>query len=304
MTTIRTRLLMLLLPPLIGFILVLGSIIYFNRHEDLSVIIALGLGSLLWITGSVWFISYKISEPVQKLKDAALILASGHYEDSIKVDGPKEIMELAGTLNTMRECLLEHISRLTDYPVAREKLYGEFECAELIQFEMLDRTLEKMYESHYAIRKASLPSSSLFGLKLNWDGESLSLSEAEQEGFSGIYKLLTEGTSKELKINMSTGDYTSTAFTEPLFWSAKENKLVPMQPLAPGDILVIYSSGLTRQMPHPQILKNWLSKILKYFAKDGLELTSQMVRSELNFFAKKYIHHEDIHILMITLDDR
>ena len=278
MSTIRTRLLLLLLPPLVGFVLLLGSIIYFNRHEDLSLIITLGMASLLWIAGSVWFISYKISEPVQKLKDAALILASGHYEESIKIDGPKEIVELASTLNTMRECLLEHVSRLTEYPLAREKLYGEYECAELIQFEMLDRSIEKMETTPYLVKKASLPSSALFGLRFHWDGEVLALQEAEEEGFGGIYRLLTEGTSKELKIRLSTGEFTASGFAEPLFWSAAEGKLTCAKPLEKGDILILYGSGLTRQMPHPQILKNWLSKILKYFAKDGIELTAQMVK--------------------------
>lgn len=302
MKSIRSRILLLILPPMIGFFVILASIIYFNRQEEQLIIITLGIASLVWILGSAWIISYKISEPVQKLKDAALHLAAGDYDEPINVEGPQEIVELASTLNTMRECLLENIERLTDYPLSREKLYGEYECAELLQFEMFDHALESVPKTDLFIKKISLPSSPLYGLRFKWAGGILSLEEAEEEGFRGIYKLLSEGSPKKIFVDLNKATFKSNALPDPLFWSAKESKLTVLKKLEKGDILILFNTGLTRQMPHPQILKDWFSKILKHFAKDGLELTSAMVESELKFFAKKHILHEDIHILLITLD--
>lgn len=302
MTTIRSRLFILLLPPLVGFLILFASILYFQGDKDLSAILTVGLVSVAWVVGSVWFISYKITKPVQKLKSAALHLASGHYEDSINVEGPQEIEELANTLNTMRECLLEHISRLTDYPLAREKLYGEYECAEILQFEMLEKAIESSDHAPYSIEVTSLPSSPLYGLKFSMKGEELYFEEAETEGFQGIYQLLTEKTSRTLRVSLANSSFEAHKFPEPLFWSAKEGRLTPLQKMEKGDILIIFNTGLTRQIPHPQILRDWFSKILKHFAKDGIDLTTSMIQSELNFFAKKYVQHEDIRILLITLD--
>lgn len=300
MKTIRSRLLAVLLPPLLGLALILGILIYSHQSSELEVVIWFGALSFLWLIGSVWFIAANITDPIQKLKDSALNLASGDYEEPIKSEGPQEIKELAITLNTMRECLLENISRLTDYPLQREKLYGEYECAELLQYEMVNHALEAFSEGSFSGRALTLSTSPKYGLRVLCHGDALTLQEAEEEGFRGIYKLLTEGTRKVAKIDLNTGKSTSENLPEPLIWSLKEEKLLPFQKPEVGDFVILYNTGLTRQMPHPSILKDWLAKILKHFAKDGLELTSAMMESELSFFAKKYVHHEDITILLIT----
>ncbi|MCB1113215.1 MAG: HAMP domain-containing protein [Chlamydiia bacterium] len=300
MQAIRDRLLMVLLPPIMGLIAILLLLTFFSTDEIKPWIFWIAGFSCFWLLGSVWFISYNISDPIRKLKDQALHLASGDYEEEISSEGPQEIKELAGTLNTMRECLRENISRLTDYPLAREKLYGEYECAELIQYEMLDKALETIPEDQWAWEKVCLKSNPQMGILFEFDNDTVHIKEAEREGFQGIFELLTEGSTKEGRFNLKTGDTKFVKLPPPLLWSDKDQALLPFKAPKSGDIVILFNSGLKKQMPHPNILKDWFQKILKHFAKDGLELTKAMMESELKFFAKKYLHHEDITIILIT----
>lgn len=300
MKTIRARLLIVLLPPIIGLLLILLFLWLLPVDQAKRAILWIALASCLWLAGSVWFISYNITAPIKKLKNAALQIASGDYEETIFPEGPQEIKELAGTLNTMRECLLENISRLTDSSPAREKLYGEYECAELLQYEMFDKALEALPEEEWIVKKARLTSAPQLGLSVDWNNGVLSIEESEHEGFHGIYELLTKGSSKKGWMNLKTGELKFDKLEPPLLWSEKDRQLTPFKAPKPGDIVILYNSGLLKQMHHPQILKDWFTKILKHFAKDGLDLTGAMIQSELNFFQKKYLHHEDVLVVLIA----
>ena len=70
---------------------------------------------------TVFLIADRISKPVRQLNQAALEIAAGEYETNIDVKGPKEIVELAHTLNTMSECLVEHMSRLRESSLIRKE---------------------------------------------------------------------------------------------------------------------------------------------------------------------------------------
>ena len=97
---------------------------------------------LLLVVGIVFIIADHISKPVRQLNRAALEIAAGDYEANIRVEGPKEIMELAHTLNTMSQCLVEHMSRLKESSLIRERMYGEYECSLLLQYYMLQHVIE------------------------------------------------------------------------------------------------------------------------------------------------------------------
>jgi HAMP domain-containing protein len=284
-----------------------------NLKNALIVIVLSGIAALGYVLLSSLFIASKITEPVQKLKDAALVLASGEYEESIKVTGPKEIVELANTLNTMRECLVENISRLTDYTVSKEKLYGEYECAELLQTHMLDDVMDDFKDPRLKVKGVSLPSSTFIGVNLNIkkEGDSVRFlaEEASLEGFQGIYDLLANGGRKKLEVSIDFENgkifHVSQGMPDPLIWSVKSARFVPSSEysLEAGDFIILYNTGLVRQYPHTPHIKEWLAKVLKHFTKEGFDLTLAMLQSELNFLAKKNINHEDIHILLITLSD-
>lgn len=277
---LRTLLILLMIPPL-----------FFGLPLNGWMIALLTLG---WAVIYIMTFMLKVILPLKQIKDAALHLASGHYDENLEIEGPQEIEELSGALQTVQECLIHESASPS------EKLYGEYECAELLQFEMLDKSLLSTPQD-LEIKKVSLPSSSPFGLRLIWKPHQLELQEAEQEGFQGIYKLLTQGSSKKMSFDFQTAKVEGAHFPEPLMWSSTEKRLIPLRALQKEDILIFYSTGLTKQLAHPQALKDWFTKILKHFAKDGLALTSAMLENELNFFAKKHHNHEDIHILLIAM---
>ncbi len=157
--TIRSRLLLLLLPPLTAFLLLAFFFFYFNWSREILL-----MGScltLLLVFGTVFVIADRISKPVRQLNQAALEIAAGDYEANIQVKGPREIMELAHTLNTMSQCLVEHMSRLRESSLIRERMYGEYECALLLQHYMLQKVIEDFNHSHISLRLISVPLSPL-----------------------------------------------------------------------------------------------------------------------------------------------
>ena len=165
--TIRSRLLLLLLPSLITFFLLMSLFFYFNLeiiNGFMSRLQFLMLGffiTLLLITVTVFVIADRISKPVRQLNQAAMEIAAGDYEANIEVKGPKEIVELAHTLNTMSECLVEHMSRLRESSVVRERMYGEYECALLLQHYMLQKVIEEFHHASLRMVLISVPLSPL-----------------------------------------------------------------------------------------------------------------------------------------------
>ncbi|EKE08475.1 MAG: hypothetical protein ACD_17C00149G0003, partial [uncultured bacterium] len=102
------------------------SLIDNKFHESLYLILICAGVTILIVVATLFVIANKISIPVARLNNSALAIAAGQYGESIPVRGPKEIVELANTLNTMSECLHENINRLKDNSFLRERMYGEY----------------------------------------------------------------------------------------------------------------------------------------------------------------------------------
>jgi HAMP domain-containing protein len=188
--TIRTRLLILLLPTLTALLILDSLFVYF--HWSREVLLIGSFMTFLLVIGTVFIIADRISKPVRQLNRAALAIAAGNYEANIQVEGPKEIMELAHTLNTMGQCLVEHISRLKESSLIRERMYGEYECSLLLQYYMLQKVIEDFSNPHLSVRLVSIPQSPLQkGLFLKMDRLSeseltLTLFESQEQGFAGL----------------------------------------------------------------------------------------------------------------------
>lgn len=190
--TIRARLLLLLLPPLTAFLILIPFFLYFNWSRE--ILLAGSCLTLLLVIGTVFLIADRISKPVRQLNQAALGIAAGNYESNIQVEGPKEIVELAHTLNTMSQCLVEHMSRLRESSLIRERMYGEYECALLLQHYMLQKVIEEFNYPNLHMRLISGPLSPIQkGLFLKIDHSSsklkLTLLEAMDQGFAGLFQL-------------------------------------------------------------------------------------------------------------------
>lgn len=320
---IRTRLLLFLLPTLICNIALVSILLAYNWvdemapqkfHISLFIIILCAALAILLMIASLFIIANKISKPVQKLNNSALAIAAGQYGESIRVQGPKEIVELANTLNTMSECLHENINRLKENSLLRERMYGEYECAMLLQHMMLQKNIDDCRSDAVAVKSITFFSESPRGLLLDFpkpeqkDHFQIHMAEAEEEGFEGMYELLTQ-----YKISRENPKHLSLLYDRtrsqllcrgprlPLFWSLDNGRFIEPHEnvikLESGDFFFLFNRGLIHFYKEPQRVADLLAKVLKLFASDGLETTTAMLQKELTFATKRKELSEDIHLL-------
>lgn len=291
-------------------------------QNGLLLIIVSAFLTLLLMTVSLFIIADKIAEPVQKLNNSALSIAAGHYGHAIKVKGPKEIVELSNTLNTMSECLQENINRLKENSLVREKMYGKYESALLLQKQMLKKVIEECESDLVAMNSISFFSDNPKGLFLDFPKNkphefNINLVEAKNRGFEGMYALLTNyqlfkkgqkinSPSLRMTLNHKTRElsFETNSFNQPLIWSLKNSKITKASSktsLSPGDFFFIYNHGLSHSFTDLNKLKATLSKVLKFFAEDGMETCSNMLEKELFFATKNKELDEDIHLICFQL---
>lgn len=286
-------------------------------HRAILLIILASLVTLLLVAIAVYLITNKISEPVQKLKEAALSLAAGEYEEKISVQGPREIVELANTYNTMRECLLEHINRLRDISYSREMLFGEQECALLLQHRMLDGVIDRFDDGRLVIKHVTTPLNTLtHGFKLSCESQgsslNLTLVQSKDEGFEGIYHLIDQkdaakGTlSLQFDFDRKTLSMSATQMPLGLYWSIQQGKFLPDSQdfqFQIGDLVLFYNQELSDAFPTRAAIKEWVSKVLRQFGKDPVELLTSMLGSELNFWQKKQPMPRQAHLFLVKIQD-
>jgi HAMP domain-containing protein len=318
---IRTRLLIFLLPALACNITLVSGLL-FAAHQNYQVnLILFGAFAGLTITlmvASLFLIANKISHPVQRLNNSALAIAAGQYGESIQVDGPKEIVELANTLNTMSECLHENINRLKENSLLRERMYGEYECATLLQHMMLQKNIDDCNSDAVAVKSIEFFSENPKGLLLDFPKQEqkdlfqIHMAEAEEEGFEGMYQLLTQ-----YKLSKESQAHTSILFNTtkdtlqmrgphtPLIWLLDEKCFLEPKndevKIESGDYLFLFNQGLVRFYKGEKAVRELLSKVLKVFATDGLETTTAMLQKELAFATKRKDLEEDIHLLCFQI---
>ncbi len=288
--------------------------IFDKLHRDALILIFFSVsGTILLVIGAVWWIATKIGQPVKKLNSAALSLAAGDYAENIEVVGPKEISDLSNSLNTLRECLHENATHLRETAAARERLYGEYECSILLQQRMLSQVLEDFKDPRFEIKKISYTASSTpQGLLLDVLSSTptktmMALRESDQEGFEGTYRLLRDDKGHSVRFELDHASKTLNISNQnmplPFVWftqSAKMSTENMLQiKLESGDYFVLMSTGLSKVLNHPKLMREWFSKVFRHFAKEGPELLSAMLTSELNFLGKKNHITHDIHILCV-----
>ncbi len=280
--------------------------------------------TLLLVVITVFLIADRISKPIRQLNQAALEIAAGDYEANIKVKGPKEIVELAHTLNTMSECLVEHMSRLRESSLIRERMYGEYECALLLQHYMLQKVIEEFHHSAIRMRLISMPLSPLQkGLFLKVERPSnvdldLTLLEAQDQGFTGLFQLNQWAylPKEELKnkafIECQFMDhykflrYDVNSLFPPLVWSIKSQQFIKGDhqkiPLHNRDMIFLYSSSLIEQFKTKEAIEGWFARVLRHFSEDGLDTIYTMLTNELTFLAKKQQAKRSFKIIGLQLN--
>ncbi len=271
------------------------------------VIVLGGIGTLFLLIITLFIIANLISKPVQALNKAALNIAAGDYESNIKLDGPREIVELANTLNTMSECLVENIDRLKESSLARERMYGEYECSLLLQHYMLQKIVDDFTDPYVRIRLiSSNAAKNQNGLLLQIHqngGLGLTLVEAKNAGFAGLFDLNKKASLPVdelgdenyidciLKSDYKTMSCRIHDMSAPLVWSVdKNNYILPQNndySLQNQDMIFMFNTGLVDLFGTEIKVAAWFSKVLRHFAQDGLETIQIMLSNELDFISKK-----------------
>ncbi len=287
-----------------------------KQQEKALLIIVFGGGLTIFILiVAVVYVANQISRPVRKLNAAALTIAAGEYGERISVEGPKEVDELSNTLNTLSECLEETMSRLQESSLARERLYGEYECSLLLQHYMLQRALERLPKEYFSIEivKSSTGVASrnlLFRAEQRSAEESSFICiEAKEPGFPALYSLLEEKTSNlslpHVQVSFLFSQHTVSCsnehFSPLLHWSMNQQNLFTFDggthSYEQGDMFFIVNTPLIQLFPHRQSMEKWIGKVLRHFASEGLSLVTTMLRNELHFLTKKNPSSEDLVIL-------
>lgn len=286
-------------------------------HSAILVLIGSTLVAIAAVATALFFIAKKITAPVNQLKDAALALAAGDYEDKISVQGPKEIAELSNTFNTMRECLLDHMNRMRSNSLTREHLYGEQECALLLQGKMVDGVIDSFEDSRLSIKhiKFSMKTADqAMGLAINRIDDNridVALIESEEEGFDGVWALLhnSETIAGKTLTRINFENHTVEVIAEnmpiPLLWSTRNEKFLPDLSLPyhfeSGDYLFLFSQELSMTFAKRPSSYDWITKVMKQFSKENLDLLSAMLTSEIHFWMKKQHIPYQMHIICIRL---
>lgn len=285
------------------------------------IIVLGGLGMLILLILTLFLIANLISRPVQALNKAALNIAAGDYESNIKIEGPREIVELANTLNTMSECLVEHIDRLKESSLVRERMYGEYECALLLQHYMLQKTVDEFKHPHLKMRLISAKSAHnqtgiLLKVEANEDLH-FALVEAKSPGFGGLFDLnqMALLPIDAFQQEHHTDCYFYHHFTRmksvshhlspPLVWSTQSNCFIsPTNEeyiLNNRDMIFLYNSGLVDLFHSEARVAAWFAKVLRHFAQDGLEAIQTMLSNEIEFIAKKHGLNRNYQIISLQI---
>lgn len=261
----------------------------------------------------------RIREPLEKLKSAVLVSAGGGQTSDMPIAGAQEIADLANAFNTMRACLHENMSHIRESSIRREMTYGEHECCLLLQHYMLDKILDKFRSSlceirEVSIRSAALPMGFWIDLSETKQDVAIRMAESHQPGLGGILDLLTHAKAAledpdstlsyvGLKINHQPlqAVVTNRHMPAPFIWSTHLE--APVQPIdgvcavEEGDYIILFNQAVSKLIKKREIGDEWLKKVLRHFAQDGLDGIIPMLRSELDFVVKALHLDADFYLL-------
>ncbi len=278
-------------------------------QENLLIIISTTLGAIFLTILLLFIISHKISKPVQNLSNAALTIAAGQYGEKIQVKGPKEIVDFSNTLNTMSECLQENINRAKENSIRREKKYGEYEFALMLQHLMLDVPIQECTSDALAIQAINIYSHTPTGLRIDFQVTDhlikIHLIEATKNGFKGMYDLLTSHKKEFFPFLYASFDpqtlslsFHPNSFTPPLVWSLSKKSILTLdEPLQKGDCFFLYSPSLLKLYSSVKQLQLLIHKVFNNFSEEGLNTAASMLKKEIGFMVRKKDFEEDLHLI-------
>ena len=274
-----------------------------QKAKTMQGIIALvAIITIACTTLGIAFIANKISQPVEELKNAALVVAGGNLGQTIQVDGPQEIKELANALNTLSECMRENLTRLEETSVMREKLLGKKECFRILQNTLIEEALQHFKHPHIKIQAIDMPGKEEdkpIVIEFPDSGQThlvVTFKEALKKGLDGVIDLFRSDLTPRLMLTLNKEvaswrlSYTTNNMPKPLIWSAHKQALSiakEEEELHAGDFIILVNNSLATVMSREDVVHNWFARAFHHFANVGIEACMASLKNEFLFLAKK-----------------
>ncbi|MCB1119130.1 MAG: HAMP domain-containing protein, partial [Chlamydiia bacterium] len=174
------------------------------QRRALLILVFADLSILILMIFLISLIAHKSTRGLLQLKNAALEVAAGNYEQHIDVRGPKEIAELANSFNTMSDCLIDNLRHVQESTLEKEKRFGEYECAQFLQNRMLNQPIHNFTHRQFSLHLLTHNLTPHFkGLLFHSTPTSLTLFEAEAPSLDGIYTLLSSPPTPNLTLELT-----------------------------------------------------------------------------------------------------
>jgi len=283
-------------------------------YRAMIIMIGGGATTILLVIAGALFVAKKIGKPITNLNESALAIASGDYGKRAAVSGPKELADLANTLNTMSECMEEHLARVKENALLKERLYGEYECSKLLQYHMFGKVIEKCSNAAIIIRVATATAmTEIHGRKLKIEDKdaqtTITLQETTSPGFHNLYLLATSNHKPfpQCTITIDTDNNLHTTAQEmprPMHWKSMEcclNTATESCKVHPKDFILIPNLGLTKLFNTDEEMVQWIAKILRHFATEGIDPLMAMLQAEIDLLAKDHHLQHDAVLLVVMV---
>ena len=109
------------------------------NHLALNTLL-IGIGGLLFLIASVFYIARKIAEPIRALSHSALEIANGNLDGTLpKSNSNDEIGQLSKSFYTMQKSLQTFIRSLKETTIQKERIESELRIAKEIQLGILPK---------------------------------------------------------------------------------------------------------------------------------------------------------------------
>ncbi len=293
------------------------AVVHSRQNGAIGAIVFVGSLLLGLLTLASWYVFRRITQPIHQLKISAMALAAGDYEHHVSVEGPTELSALGNTLNVLRTCLQDQLQGIQEQSAARDLVYGEYECCQLLQDRMVDAPIASHTGDSFRLKGLRLRSGTYVkGLLLDIIDDSackeLHIYEATEFGVKGIYDLLRADLEQQrcphvhVRIDGNYGaDIESDGLPPPLVWSSGSKCFLEAHQshyaTQPGDYIILANSAFAELLAESGNLHRWFEKVLRNFAESGLDSVSSMLNHELVFLANRKHLECDVQLVCIRL---
>lgn len=130
-------------------------------HHLVVLLTVLLISALLIVSILFWVLRHNINKPILKLTDIAHRISQGDLDETIQLDKPSELAQLAASFNKMKTDIKIHLTQLNKISQEKEKLESELVIAKTIQASALPNNFPK--DEHFELFATMTPAREVGG---------------------------------------------------------------------------------------------------------------------------------------------